>query len=46
MLSSGTAKQTDQRKVFDVAELVVAALPAGRPGTAPHGAEVVAARAN
>jgi Fe-S oxidoreductase len=30
MLSSGTAKHTEQRKVFDVAELVVAALPEGR----------------
>ncbi|HVN43519.1 MAG TPA: (Fe-S)-binding protein [Steroidobacteraceae bacterium] len=31
MLSSGAAKHTEQRKVFDVAELVVAALPESGP---------------
>jgi Fe-S oxidoreductase len=39
MLSSGTAKHTDQRKVFDVAELVVAALAddSSRPGAVGAG---------
>ncbi len=33
MLSSGTAKHTEQRKVFDLAELVVAALPEANAST-------------
>lgn len=35
MLSSGTARHTEQRKVFDVAELVVEALVRDGPGAAP-----------
>lgn len=46
MLSSGTAKHTEQRKVFDLAELVVAALPASGPDATAHGTELTTARAN
>lgn len=45
MLSSGTTKHTDQRKVFDVAELVVEALPAG-DSNAPASADSAARQEN
>ncbi len=42
MLSSGSAKHTEARKVFDVAELVVEALPAPKSGAAGGGAPAAA----
>ena len=39
MLSSGTAKHTEQRKVFDLAELVVAALPDASSATRAPGVQ-------